>query len=165
MSSKGIMRAFDTSSIVHAWDNYPIQKFPTLWAGLALQLIAGEIAFPSVVIDEIRFVSPDCLRWMNEVGYRQLPITDAILLLALEIREYLGIDNPRGSGGVGENDIFIVCSAALNRCGIVSNEAIQAIPPANKQKFKMPAVCALQRLNVDCVNFLQYLNSLQGDFG
>lgn len=159
------MRAFDTSSIVHAWDNYPIQKFPRLWAWLAQQLVASEIVFPSVVIEEVRFVSPDCLQWMNEVGFQQLPMTDATLMRALETREYLGINDPRGTGGVGENDIFIVCAASLNGCGLVSNEAVQAIPPVNRQKYKMPAVCSLPALRVDCINFLQYLNSSQGEFG
>ena len=159
------MRAFDTSSIVHAWDNYPIQKFPKLWAWIAKQLDIGEIVFPSVVIDEVRFVSPDCLAWMQAVGFQQLPMTDVILLLALEIKEYLGIENPRGVGGVGENDIFIVCAASVNGYGLVSNEATQAIPPLNRQKYKMPVVCSLPNLNVKCMNFLQYLNASQGEFG
>ena len=159
------MRAFDTSSIVHAWDNYPIEKFPRLWAWIAEQLAVGEIVFPSVVVDELRFVSPDCLAWLAAIGFQQLPMTDAILLLALGIKEHLGIENPRGTGGVGENDIFIVCAAAIQGCGLVSNEAVQAVPPVNRQKYKMPAVCALPVLNVNCVSFLQYLNSSRGQFG
>jgi predicted nucleic acid-binding protein len=165
MSSKGIMRAFDTSSIVYAWDNYPIQKFPRLWTWIAHQLAAGEIVFPSVVIDEVRFVSPDCHDWLAAIGFQQLPITEGILMQALAIKGYLGIENPRGTGGVGENDIFIVCAAAANGCGLVSNEAVQAILPANRQRYKMPAVCGLRDLNVNCINFLQYLNSSQGQFG
>ncbi|WP_373989297.1 DUF4411 family protein [Duganella sp. BuS-21] len=159
------MRAFDTSSIVYAWDNYPIQKFPRLWAWIANQLVHGEIVFPSVVVDEVRVVSPDCYDWLTVVGFQQLPMTEEILMQALEIKAWLGIDNPRGAGGVGENDIFIVCAAAANGCGLVSNEAVQAVLPAHRQKYKMPAVCGLPRLNVNCINFLQYLNSSQGEFG
>jgi hypothetical protein len=159
------MRAFDTSSIVHAWDNYPIQKFPRLWTWLAQQLVAGEIVFPSVAVEEVRFVSPDCFQWMNEVGFQQLAMTDAILVHALQIKEYLGIDNPRGTGGVGENDIFIVCAAYANGCGVVSNEAVQAALPVNRQKYKMPAVCGLAGVRIECINFLQFLNASQGEFG
>ena len=159
------MLAFDTSSIVHAWDNYPIQKFPGLWSWLAQQLQAGEIVFPSIVIDEVRFVAPDCLAWMTDVGFQQVPMTDTVLLFALEIKQQLGIENPRGTGGVGENDIFIICAAAIHGCDLVSNEAVQRDLPANRQKYKMPAVCALPELKVKCMNFLQYLNSFPGQFG
>jgi hypothetical protein len=159
------MRAFDTSSIVHAWDNYPIDKFPRLWGWFAQQFASGDIVFPSVVIEELRTVSPDCVQWMQSVGFQQLPMTDAILVHALQVKQYLGIDNPRGTGGVGEVDILIVCAACAHGCGLVSNEAVQAILPVNRQKYKMPAVCALPFVNVNCMSFIQFLNASQGQFG
>lgn len=158
------MRAFDTSSIVYAWDNYPIEQFPKLWEWLGEQCASGEITMSVVALDEVVHVSPECCKWLNDFDIRKLSVTNSIVQMALELKVSLGIENQVGLG-VGENDLFIVATAAINHCGLISNEAVQLKLPLLKSKYKMPAVCAMSNVNVSCVSFLDYLKASNIVFG
>ena len=46
------MRVFDASSMIYAWDNYPIQQFPPLWRWMAEQIERGFLVMPSIAFDE-----------------------------------------------------------------------------------------------------------------
>lgn len=158
------MRAFDTSSIVYAWDNYPIEQFPRLWEWLGQQCANEEISMSAIALDEVVYVSPECCEWLHEAGIKKLPVTNSIVQMALELKVSLGIENQFGLG-VGENDLFIVATAAINHCSLISNEAVQQNLPLIKSKYKMPAVCAMSNVNVYCVNFLDYLKDSNIVFG
>jgi predicted nucleic acid-binding protein len=158
------MRAFDTSSIVYAWDNYPIEQFPKLWEWLGQQCASGEIAMSVVALDEVVHVSPECCEWLTDAGVTKLPVTNAVVQMALELKASLGIENHYGIG-VGENDLFIVATASTNSCSLVSNEATQQKLPLIKSKYKMPAVCAMSGVNVGCISFLDYLKNSSVVFG
>jgi hypothetical protein len=54
------MRVFDASSMIYAWDNYPLQQFPPLWGWMANQIEQGELAMPSVALDEVAHKAPEC---------------------------------------------------------------------------------------------------------
>lgn len=81
------MHVFDASSIIHAWDNYPIQHFPPLW------------------------------QWL-------------------------------------------VAGATL-----VSDEGRQFLLPDVLAKYKVPAVCALKDVNIDCVPFIEVIKGSGAIFG
>lgn len=53
------MRVFDASSMIYAWDNYPLQQFPGLWDWMADQIEQGELAMPSVALDEVAHKAPE----------------------------------------------------------------------------------------------------------
>ena len=152
------MLAFDTSSIVYAWDNYPIEQFPTLWEWLGKQLHDREIVLSCVAMEEVSYVSPECHAWLHAVSAHELPMTNAIIQLALEIKTSLGIGNHYGIG-VGENDLFIVATAAVNGCDLITNEAVQPDLPQHKPKYKMPAVCAMDGVKVKTTNFIDFLKA------
>lgn len=118
----------------------------------------------AVALDEVVHVSPECCEWLTEAGIKKLPVTNAIVQMALELKASLGIENQYGLG-VGENDLFIVATAATNQCGLISNEAVQQNLPLLKSKYKMPAVCAMPGVNVHCVNFLDFLKDSTMVFG
>lgn len=42
------MLVFDASSALYAWDNYPIEQFPPLWAWLALRIAKGQLTISAV---------------------------------------------------------------------------------------------------------------------
>ncbi len=156
MSSKGTMQVFDTSSIVYAWDNYPIAQFPSLWDWLEIQINTEQIAFSEVALEELETVSPDCSEWLNAVGALSLPVTDAVAQLALQIKGALQI-GARWGGGVGENDVLIIATACVANLSLISNESVQLPLPKNLANYKMPAVCALAGVKVPCSDFLAFL--------
>ena len=117
-----------------------------------------------VALDEVVHVSPECCRWLNAAAITKLPVTNAIVQMALEIKASLGIENQYGIG-VGENDLFIVATASTNHCGLISNEAVQQNLPSAKSKYKMPAVCAMPGVGVNCISFLDYLRLSNTVFG
>jgi hypothetical protein len=60
------MQVFDASSMIYAWDNYPISQFPPLWEWMASQIEAKELVMPSVAFDEVNHKTPDCGEWLKD---------------------------------------------------------------------------------------------------
>lgn len=60
------MQVIDASSIIHAWDNYPIENFPTFWKWIDEGFSAKKLIIPGVAFDEVGHVSPDCYEWLRE---------------------------------------------------------------------------------------------------
>lgn len=151
------MQVFDASSMIYAWDNYPIRQFPGLWQWMARQIEDKNLVMPSVAFEEVANKTPDCGEWLKDKDLEQLEISNAILKEAMRIKGLLGIvgDNYHAKG-VGENDILIIASARIHRGELVSNEGRQKLPdiPA---KRKIPAVCAMPEVSVTCINFIEFI--------
>ena len=79
------MQAFDASSIIHAWDNYPIIQFPGLWDWMASQNAEKKLVMPSVAYDEVANKIPECGEWLRDNKIELLAITNPILHEALKI--------------------------------------------------------------------------------
>ena len=154
------MRVFDASSMIYAWDNYPIGQFPPLWEWMASQIEAKELVMPRVAFEEVQNKAPDCGEWLKENNLEQLAISNAILQDAKRIKDLLGImgDNYHAKG-VGENDILIIATARLHGVDLVSDEERQTTLPQISSKRKIPAVCALQQVSVVCINFIDYIKA------
>ncbi|CAK0769977.1 DUF4411 domain-containing protein [Gammaproteobacteria bacterium] len=151
------MQIFDASSIIYAWDNYPISQFPGLWEWLASEIKKKNLVMPSVAVEEVENKTPDCCKWLKENELEQLKIGNSILREAIRIKGLLGIADDRyHSKGVGENDIFIIASTRISGAELVSNEGRQnlEVTPA---KRKIPAVCAMKEVSIPCVNFIEYI--------
>jgi hypothetical protein len=73
------MLAFDASSIIYAWDNYPLEQFPRLWEWMLKKIENEEFTIPEVVYGEVLRNSPECAEWLKEGEIRKLPITSDIL--------------------------------------------------------------------------------------
>lgn len=152
------MRAFDASSIIHAWDNYPNDQFVGLWDWLGTQLDGKKIRIPSVAYEEIERRSPDCHKWLSASGHKTLPLSSKVLAQAKSIKEVLGIvEEQYFSLGVSENDLYIIATAKVQGCILVSDEAAQPTLPKMMARYKIPAVCALDEVGVDCQSFLRFI--------
>lgn len=151
------MQVFDASSMIHAWDNYPLEQFPGLWAWIAAEIEAERLVIPRPILDEIDYRTPECAKWLKQHGAKLIVLTDAILQEALRIKALIGVENddyhPKG---VDENDLFAIAAARILSAELVSNEGRQK-KPDDPRKRKIPAVCALPEVAVPCVNFLEYL--------
>lgn len=153
------MRVFDASSMIYAWDNYPVDQFPGLWEWMASQIDAKKLVMPRVAFDEVNHKTPECGGWLKDNNLEQLEISNAILQDAKRIMGLLGIANDKYTTGVGENDILIIAAARLHRAELVSDEARQPILPKISSNRKIPAVCSMQSVSVSCINFIEYIKA------
>ena len=146
----------DASSMIHAWDNYPIEQFPALWEWLCEEIETGNLSVSKVAYEEIKKHYNECAVWMDDCGIVKYDVTNDILRLSLIIRRELGIVDDAYGGGVGENDILIIATAKSLNTVLMSNEKVQTGLPANKKNYKIPAVCQLDVVSIECIDFLHY---------
>jgi hypothetical protein len=160
------MQVFDASSMIYAWDNYPVRQFPPLWKWIAGQIEQTNLVMPRVAFDEVVKKTPDCGDWLKENNLEQLEINNEIILAAMLIKELLRIvDDNYHAHGVGENDIFIIATAQTHRAELVSEEKRQTTPPTIPSKRKIPAVCVMKEVAVPCINFIEYIKRSDEVFG
>ena len=159
------MRAIDTSSVVYAWDNYPIGQFPSVWEWLEDEIRAMRLHISEVALDEVRNVAPDCALWLGTAGVNVLPVTGVAATNANSIKHLLGISGEAYRRGVGENDLFIIAIARQQGFELISDESVQPMLPAVKANYQIPAVCALPQVAVTCYSFLAYMKRSGQVFG
>jgi predicted nucleic acid-binding protein len=159
------MQVFDASSALYAWDNYPVEQFPSLWAWLARQIATGELTISAVALDEVSQKSHECGAWLKAQKISVYPMTQAILMDALRIKSLLGIQGELYGSGVGENDLFIIATARAHGAELLTDEARQPSLPIDRRRYKIPAVCALPEVQVRPLNFIEYIRRSQVVFG
>ncbi len=152
------MLVFDASSMIYAWDNYPIGQFPGLWEWMATQIEAKQLVMPSVAFEEVGHKAPECGAWLKDNNLEQLAVSGAILQDAMRIKELLGIvgDNYHAKG-VDENDILIIATARAHNADLISDEAKQPGIPRKPSRRKIPAVCNMTGITVNCINFIEFI--------
>lgn len=148
------MSVLDASAIIHGWDEYPYAKFPKLWEWLDNEALMGQLSIPSVALDEVGMMSPDCCAWIKGSYIEVVQISSAIIRKATLYKSLIGVvDDKYHPKGVDENDLLIIASACeVGRC-LVSNEARQPGDPLIPAKRKIPAVCNMAGISVPCMNF------------
>src|SRR5690349_12440462 len=130
------MRAFDASSIIYGWDNYPIKQFPSLWNWMATEVGAGNVGICTVALIEVDHKIPECGAWLRDNGIQVLPADGPCLHQALAIKGHLGITNDQYAvNGVDENDILIIAACRVSGIGLVSDENRQPTLPANRKRY------------------------------
>ena len=149
------MQTFDASSIIYAWDNYPVDQFPPVWDWIATEIEQHIFSIPRVAFDEVKQKAPDCAQWLSDAGVNLLLVTNEVLQEAMRIKSLLQIQEDQyHPGGVGENDVLIIATARTEELVLISNEARQINLPETPAKKKMPAVCADPQVAVDCIDFI-----------
>ncbi|KAA0894264.1 DUF4411 family protein [Oryzomonas rubra] len=152
------MPVFDASSMIYAWDNYPIRQFPGLWEWLALQVKGKKLAMPKVAFEEVAHKTPECAAWLKDENIELVEINNAILHEAMRIKKLVGIvDDNYHPKGVGENDLFIIATAKTCGAELISDEERQTTLPKEPTKKKIPAVCSIKEVIVPCFSFLEFI--------
>ena len=151
------MLVFDASSIIYAWDNYPVQQFPGLWDWINERINDLTIMMPSVALGEVHNNSLDCWQWLRNAGLQTHEINNAVLQESLRIKNLLGIVGDKYGGGVGENDILIIATAQVVGKELVTDEAWQPLLPKQRERYRIPAVCSLPAVQVPWISFLNYI--------
>lgn len=157
------MYTFDASSIIYAWENYPIDIFPSLWLWMEERVAIGEFTMPEPAYAECMKNCPDCETWLSCCNIQRHGLNNNILHNALTIKGSLHITDDYHKKGVGENDILIISTAKDKRLNLVSNEEPQSQVPKILAKCKIPLVCRMPLVSVKCLSFLALLTELQPD--
>ncbi len=154
------MRLVDASSILWAWDTYPIQQFPGVWRWLATLVEDHELVLSEVNGEEVGHKSEECASWLREHNCRHLNVSDGILKEAMRIKGLLGIvDDRYNKKGVDENDLICIATARIHGLELISDEGLQLNPPTNPANFKIPRVCGMPEVQVPCMSFKEFLAS------
>ncbi|MBA4155721.1 DUF4411 family protein, partial [Flavobacterium sp.] len=153
------MYNFDASSIIHAWDNYPISNphFKSLWQWFADQISNKQFCISKIALEEVGHKLPECGKWLRNNLIEVYPLTPRSILTAQQIKTLLGIVEERYAKGVGENDLFIIAIAKETISTLVSEEARQNKLPSLKSNYKIPAVCEMPEVAVTCISFVELL--------
>ena len=159
------MQIFDSSSIIYAWDNYPPKQFPPMWHWIGTLVQTQQLTLSQVAHKEVKDKYSDITDWLAKHEVEILDVTEKIFQEALIIKKLLGIQEDRYGGGVGENDILIIATAKAAQVELVADEAIQHKLPQNMKNYKIPAVCSLSQINVQCLSFLDVLRNSDEVFG
>lgn len=158
------MQVFDASSMIHAWDNYPLRQFPGLWDWLGARIAEREIQMPRIAFDEISHKSPECCDWLKSCGIELIDVGNEIALQSLRIKELLGIVNDNyHPKGVDENDLLIIATARVSGAELISDESRQKLPDV-PAKRKIPIVCEMKEVDVPCMNFIDYIKQADAIF-
>lgn len=159
------MHTLDASSILHAWDNYPLTQFPGLWDWLAAEMQAQRLSIATVALEEVGHKSPDCAAWLKRQNVLRLPMSNDVLQAAMDIKHEVGIRNDQyHPKGVDENDILIIAAARYHGATLVTDEKRQFGKQNEPTKRKIPAVCDLPGVAVAHKNFLDYIRQSQQVF-
>lgn len=160
------MLAFDASSLIYAWDNYPQAQFPAMWEWIAGQFQNGVFEIARVAYEEVEHKASECIDWLRSKGVTPVEIDNAAIVEAQRIKNTLGIVSDRYSAkGVDENDVFIVALAKARSRTLVTEEGRQMAAPTRMANMKIPAVCAHQDVNVECLNFIEVIRQSGTVFG
>ncbi|NHZ85143.1 MAG: DUF4411 family protein [Planctomycetia bacterium] len=160
------MVAFDASSMIHAWDNYPLENFPPLWEWIATEIASENIVLPQIAFEQIEKKAPDCGKWLKDNSVHRIKESNDILTEASRIKGLLGIiDEGYSSKGVDEPDIFIIATSKVHDIQLISNERRQFILPQVIANYKIPAVCSLPSVAISCLDFIQFIRNTGTVFG
>jgi len=153
------MYSFDASSMILAWDNYPPESphFYSLWQWFSEQIDNKNFSISAKALEEVGHMIPECGDWLKRNNIEVHPLTATSLATAQNIKNALGIVEDNYTKGVGEKDLFIISIAKENGKILVSDESRQNKLPSLKSNYKIPAVCDLTEVSIECVSFLDLL--------
>ncbi len=152
------MQVFDASSMINAWDKYPILQFPGLWEWISVQIREKKLVMSRVAYTEVADMAPDCGKWLKTNALEILGISDVVIQGAMRIKGLLSIANDNyHAKGVGENDILIIATARAYGYELISDEERQPILPTEIRRRKIPAVCNMDEVAVRCISFIEHI--------
>lgn len=154
--------SFDTSAIIDFWEHYPVTNpnFEKLWEWFVEKIGEELFVISDIAKIETNKKDKELFDWLKNNGANIMIDKKDIqdLKIVQDIKDELGIiEDQYHPKGIDENDLFIISIAKRNNRILVSNESIQNNLPDIKSKYKIPAICNLSQVNLECINLLTLL--------
>jgi hypothetical protein len=77
------LQVFDASSMIYAWDNYPVLQFPGLWEWMATQVEERQLVMANVAFEEVANKAPDCGEWLKDNDLELIEISNVVICKTL----------------------------------------------------------------------------------
>jgi predicted nucleic acid-binding protein len=157
--------------MIDLWVNYPIQNphFDAIWDWFALRVENEDFVISAVVFKEIEDMIlygkvtdriPEASKFISILNnFKVYEQTKQELMIALEIKQLLEIEEYNYGKGVGYNDLCIIANAKAINTILINNEAVQNTKPVEKKSYKIPAVCGMPEVGVTSLNLVELLNN------
>ncbi|AXQ23352.1 DUF4411 family protein [Acinetobacter wuhouensis] len=161
----------DASTLIDIWQRFPrdLKVFQQLWEQIEELVELEIIVVTRRNFEEVKSKSEEIHNHFKGLGIVILTPTQEILELAVNIQMELGITDAEIKNnlrkGVDEGDLFCVATAKIRQAILVTEESKQPVNSGNKgalpTNYKIPRVCALSSVNVECINFLELLDLIK----
>lgn len=161
----------DASTLIDIWFRFPkeLKVFGPLWEQIEELVSTGVLVVTRRNFEEVKHKGQEIHDHFKSLGIKILTPTQQILQHALNIQEKLGIADAEIKNnrreGVDEGDLLCIATAKCNGIILVTEEKRQPVIDGNKgpslTKYKIPRVCAMDSVDVECINFLELLDLIK----
>ncbi len=148
----------DTSGLTHGWrDYYPPDIFPALWKDIEGLIDSGGLISTEEVLKELEIGGDDLYQWALKRTHMFLPLDADIQIAVSSILahpEHSKLIHPH-SYSQTDADPFVIATAQVKGCAVISNEKLMLSP--SPTKTKIPNVC--QDLGIKHLSFLEFVRA------
>jgi len=162
---------FDASTLIDIWEKYPkdLKIFDSVWELISELINDHMICVTYTNFEEVKHKSDDAYYFYKSLNVETIVPNQEILQRALTIQKTLGLSDAdiknKLRDGVDEGDIICIATAQHNNLILVTEEKKQPTYKGNAgpsfAKYKIPKVCELISVDVECIRFLDYLQLLK----
>jgi hypothetical protein len=149
----------DTCSLIKLQEDYPSDVFPAVWDTMNDLALSGILISSAEVLEELRdgdSKNDEILEWAeNHLGIFY-PLDGFIQTKAIEILgtfdNIVDLKKKKSSA-----DAFVIATAIMNACIVVSDESITNNLPGSGKRVKIPDVC--KYYNFQCISLLDMMRN------
>lgn len=153
-----MLYSFDASSIIHLYDNYPMDNpnLEMLWDWFRDKMLNEDFVIPKRAFKEVIHKTPaDFIEWFKVI--KKIDETLEDLTMVQNIKDLLEIEeDDYHVKGVDENDLIIISVSKRIVATLVQNEK-QLNLPILKKKYKIPSVCNLDEVKLENLDIAELL--------
>lgn len=161
----------DASTLIDIWLRFPkdLKVFNSLWEQIEELVSLGKLVVTRRNFEEVKHKSEEAYEYFKVLGIKILTPTQPILEIAVIIQQKLGLTDADIKNnlreGVDEGDILCIATAKCYGITLVTEEKRQPVYVGNKgpslAKYKIPKVCEMAPVEVECINFLDLLELIK----
>ena len=150
----------DASTLIHAWQHYPIKNFGPLWQWIEGLISSQKVRVTPENLEEVKHKEPNCYDWLKDKNITTVKTGNDIVQEAWRIASELGIkDDKYSPKGVDYNDLILISAALNTECDLITNEALQRDRPKIKANYKIPLVCREIVRSVTTFSFIEWFKN------